>query len=84
MGAMGDPTSELGFQDMLGEIEGEVSCEYKGLRDGLAVVAVTMEISSSNDLTDMIAEAMADADMGEMPAEIDFQSVDVEMEIEGK
>ena len=84
MGGMGDPTSELGFSEMLGDIEGDVYCEYKGLRDGLAVIAVEMEISSTNDLTEMIRAAMEDADMGAMGAEIDFHGVNVDMEIEGE
>ena len=84
MGPMGDPTSELGFQEMLGDIEGEVACEYKGTEDGMAVIAVTMEITSTNDLTDMIREQMAGADLPAEAGDIDFTAMDVEMAIEGE
>jgi len=84
MPGMGDPTSELGIQDMLGEIEGEVTCEYAGMREGLAAIKVTLEVSSANDLSELIAEKMADAEMPQEGMEVSFDSMDVEVEIEGE
>ena len=85
-GAPTDPTSELSFGDMMGDIEGEVTCTYLGLReiDGVSFAAIKFEldITSSNDLTELIKEAGGNVEQDGV--EIEFNSVDVEMAIEGE
>jgi len=87
-GAGPSPGSDLSFSEMLGEIEGDVDCEYKGLRevDGnkFAAIAISVDVTSANDLTEMIKEKMDAIDMSEQGVEMDFQSADVELAIEGE
>lgn len=82
------PGSDLSFSEMLGEIEGDVDCEYKGLREvddhKLAAIAISIDVTSANDLTEMIKDKMDEIDMSEQGVEIDFQSADVELALEGE
>jgi hypothetical protein len=75
-----------GMNDMLGDLlEGEATGTFKGFREvdgtNVAVIALTVSIESSNDMTDKVADAM-----GELPieAEINIDYMDIEVEIEGE
>jgi len=75
-----------GMNDMLGDLlEGEANGTFKGYQevDGVrvAVIALTVSIESSNDMTEKVAEAM-----GELPieAELDIDYMDIEVSIEGE
>jgi hypothetical protein len=87
-GAGPQPGSDLSFNEMLGEIEGEVTCEYKGLRDvdghKLASIAIEIDVSSANDLTELIKKKMEEIDLSAQGVEMDFQSADVELAVEGE
>ena len=84
--APSDPTSELSFGDMLGDIDGEVTCTYLGIReaDGVNFAAIKFEldVTTSNDLTELIMDAGGNVEQDGV--EISFNSVDVEMTIEGE
>ncbi|MFT5829684.1 MAG: hypothetical protein ACI9D0_000259 [Bacteroidia bacterium] len=81
-----DPTAELSFGDMLGDIDGEVTCTYMGLREiegvNYAAIKFDLDVTTSNDLTEMIMEAGGNVEQDGV--EIEFNSVDVEMAIEGE
>lgn len=71
------------FGDML---EGEATCEYKGTRevDGVTVgvIALVVNISSTNDMSEMVGDAM-----GAMPEdgpEVDVEYMDIELEMEAE
>lgn len=84
--APADPTSELTFGDMVGDVEGDVTCTYLGLReiDGVnfAAIQFEMDVTTSNDLTESIEEAGGNVEQDGV--EIAFNSIDVEMAIEGE
>lgn len=72
--------------EMLGDLlEGEASAEYIGTEevDGVtvAVISFTLSISSSNDMTEMVEDNMAELPDGS--PEISINYVDVEIEMEG-
>ena len=75
------------WSDMLGDLlEGNASGEYKGTTevDGVkvGVIAISISISSSNDMTEKIEEVM-----DEMPDGVEDMSinhVDIELEMEGE
>ena len=83
-----NPGADLSFSDMLGEVEGDIECEYMGTREVegrmLARIKVSIDITSANDLTEMIKEKMDEIDMGDQGVEMDFQSADVELAVEGE
>jgi len=76
-----------GMADMVGEnLEGTATAEYKGTQevDGVtvAVIALTLDIESTNDMTEKVTEQM-----GQMPDEVGEVSVeymDVELDIEAE
>jgi len=75
-----------GMNDMLGDLlEGEANGTFKGYQevDGtrVAVIALTISIESSNDMTEKVAEAM-----GKLPieAEVEIDYMDIEVTIEGE
>lgn len=72
--------------EMLGDmLEGEALAEYRGTReiDGVrvGVIHLTLKISSSNDMTDKIAEQMGEGPEG---AEMEIDHVDVDLRMEGE
>ena len=73
---------------MLGDIEGEVTGEYKGMRDEdgtrVAVIALTVDVSSSRDLTELMEDMMDNIDTGEMEMEMEMQAFDMEFMFEGE
>ncbi len=77
-----------GMNEMLGDmLEGDASATFNGFQevDGtrVAVIAITISIESSNDMTDTVADAMGDMP-DEMPEfEIDYMDVEIEIESEG-
>lgn len=81
-----DPMSELSFSEMMGEIHGEVNCEYMGLVDvegvEFAQIKVELAIQSANDLSALLQENAGD--MGQEGVDIQFDAVDVELIVEGK
>ena len=83
-GQQSDPMSEMSFGEMMGDVDGEITCTYKGLMElegvNYASIEFDIDVTSSNDLTELMQteaeEEQADIDM-------EFNSVDVEMAIEG-
>lgn len=80
--------SEFSMAEMLGETDGEIKCTYLGMReddDGtFMVIKVEMDVSSSNDMTEMMRESIAEVETEEGTPQIDFNSVDTELVIEGE
>lgn len=81
------PDAGQQMSDMLGEIEGELSAQLTGFREAggarMAVIALTFDVTSSNDLTDMVMEAMAEQE-APMGMDMDIESVDVSVAMEGE
>ncbi len=76
------------MSEMLGDLlEGEAKGKFTGMRDvggtKMAVIKITVKISSSKDMTDIVAEAMKKT---KMPAEMEmkFDHMDVDLKIEGE
>jgi len=82
------PGADLSFSDMLGDVEGDIQCEFMGSSEEegrrLAKIKVSIDISSANDLTEMIKAKMDELDLGDQGMKMDFQSADVELAIEGE
>jgi hypothetical protein len=85
MGGMEGMTGNLA--DMLGDLEGEATAEYKGTRDAdgvkCAVIQVKLAIKSAADLSDKVAEALEDQELPE-GMKMELGHMDVEMELEGE
>ena len=81
MGAGPTPSPDQFLQDM----EGSINATFKGMRDEdgvqVAVIAVEFNVASAADLTDMLADAMSENDMG---MEIDIEAFDMEFSYEGE
>lgn len=78
---------EPSIDDMIGEMEGRVSGKFVGTRevDGerLAILEIDVDVSSANDVTEMMTAMMADAEMPMgMPAP-EFHSVDFQLAMTG-
>ena len=71
--------------DMLGDIGGEASAEYKGTRDvdgvSCAIIQFKIAITSAADMTDKVADAMDQMPEG---MSINMDHMDVEMTLEGE
>jgi hypothetical protein len=77
------------LNQMLGEmLEGKATAEYKGIeeKDGAkyGVIALTIEVQSSNDMADLVAESMKEMpeEMGSF--EIDHMDVEFKMNADGR
>lgn len=79
--------TEFSMAEMLGEVDGEILCTYLGMRteDGqtFAVIKVEIEISASNDMTDMMREQMEKSGALDEGPDMEFNSVDAVLEIDG-
>jgi hypothetical protein len=73
------------MEDMLGDITGEATAEYKGNRDvdgvQCGVIQFKIAIESAADMTDKVADAMDQMPEG---MTIDLDHMDVEMSLEGE
>lgn len=88
MGEMSDmmmPGNGMNPYDHLGDFEGTINCEYVGKRGDLAVIKVEIDVSTSNDMSEMVSELMEDMELPEeMPEmEMEYDTVDIELEFEG-
>jgi len=85
----GLPTGGMGgnMADMLGDIEGEASAEYKGMRevDGVqcAVIQFKLAITSAADMTDKVADTISEQVPDGIEVELDHMDVEMEMQGEG-
>ncbi len=74
--------------DILGDLDGSASCEFSGMRDvdgkQVAVIKVTIEVSTANDMTEKILEQMEDADLPAEVSNMEIQHMDIELEIESE
>lgn len=89
LGGMGMPGGGgMDIRQMLGDVDGDVSAELTGIREGetgrIAVIALSLEIESTNDLTEFVQEMMEDAEMPPEAGNMEIESVDVEMSVEGE
>lgn len=84
MGNTPEPSPDQLFGEFEGEATGQLVdvVEEGGLR--LAVIRLQLEVSSAKDLTDLMKEMLADADMGDMPMEMEVQSFDAEFTFTGE
>jgi len=87
MDMMGMQGMGRGMNDMLGEmLEGEATGTFNGIPeiDGtrVAVIAITVSVDSSNDMTDKVAEALSE--MPEEMGEFSIEYMDIEIELEGE
>jgi hypothetical protein len=88
MGGMSGMEGMTGnLADMLGDLEGEATAEYKGTRevDGVkcAAIQVKLAIKSAADLSDKVAEALEDQELPE-GMKMELGHMDVELELEGE
>jgi hypothetical protein len=78
------------MSEMLGDLlEGEAKGKFTGMRevDGekMAVIKLTVKISSSKDMTDVVAEAMKKTKMpADMEMKFDHMDIDLKIESEGE
>lgn len=78
------------MSEMLGDLlEGEAKGKFTGMREvsgtKMAVIKVTVKISSSKDMTDVVAEAMKKTKMpAEMEMKFDHMDIDLKIECEGE
>ncbi len=84
---MGMGNSQPTPDKYIGDLEGEVTGSFVGTReeDGVkvAVIHVTVDVSSNKDLTELTEDMMGDA-MKERGVEMDLQSMDSEFSFEGE
>lgn len=85
MGAPGSGMGSLG--DMLGELDGSAIATYKGKRevDGVTVgvIAIQIDITGANDMTEFLEEAIEDAE-GMEDVEVSYDAADVELAFKGE
>jgi hypothetical protein len=80
----------MDMASMLGEVDGSVMATYQGSRevDGARVgsIKITIAISASNDITDMLQAATEEAEVPENFGDMDisYDYADVEFELEGE
>ena len=84
MGMGGSPNSSM--NELLQDFDGEVIATFEGVRDedgvSVAVIALTIEVGSANDLTDYMTEMMEETEMPEgMSPEVD--AFDLEFSFDG-
>ncbi|MEX1025890.1 MAG: hypothetical protein WD226_12525 [Planctomycetota bacterium] len=80
---------EPSMSEMLGELSGRVTCTLEAMREeegtSLAVIKVLIEVDSTNDLSEFVAEQLANAEKPEgMDMEMDVESMDIEFQYEGE
>ena len=88
-GGMMGGASPMNVGQFLEELEGDVTAELTGIEeeDGIriAVIALSIDVSSSMDLTDHLSESMENQEMPEgMEIEIEVDSFDSEFLFEGE
>jgi hypothetical protein len=88
MGGMPGMDSGMGnLADMFGEVTGDAKATYVGMRDvegtQCAVIQIALDISTANDLTDKVADAMSEQEMPEGMS-MSVESMDVELSMEGE
>jgi hypothetical protein len=90
MAGMGGGSSTMPSpSEFLGELEGTVTAEYKGTReqDGVrvAVIQLSIAVTTAKDMTEFFKEASKDAEMPEgMDMEMEYNSADMEFGFEGE
>lgn len=86
---MGNMSGMGSLSDWLGEmLEGKATGTYAGTRksDGatLGVIKIALDIKGSNDMTEMVQEAMSNADLPPEAGNIEFDHMDIEFAMEGE
>ncbi len=87
-GMMGGQQNNPSPDKFLGDLDGEVTAEFRGIEDDngvkVAVIALTVDVSSSKDLSELMKESIEgmDSPMGEMSMEI--ESFDMEFTFDGE
>lgn len=87
MQAFNQPQPDMA--QLLGEIDGDVTATYQGMRDeegtNVAVIELEIDISTANDLTDFMQDAMNDVEVpGGEELDMEVGSYDFEMTYEGE
>ncbi len=74
--------------DVLGELDGGATCVFTGTReiDGkkVAVISVTIEVTTANDMTDKVLEQMEDQDLPDEVSNMEVEHMDIELEVEAE
>ncbi|MFT4539300.1 MAG: hypothetical protein ACI841_001161 [Planctomycetota bacterium] len=84
MGAGPDPAMMGNMRELMGDmLEGEATATFAGVEDGKGIIELKIEIDTARDMTDMVAEMMAEAPEGMAP-EIDRMDVEFTIEASGK
>jgi hypothetical protein len=90
MMSMGPSPAGGDLSQLLGDIEGEVTAKYAGTQevDGIqvGVIRFVVELSSYNDMTEMVQEMMGDSELPEGAGDMDIEveAVDVEWTFAGE
>ena len=87
MGGMPAGGPGMNMREMLGDITGDVTGTLDSIReeDGrrLAVIVIEVDIEATNDLTEMVREALEEMEVP-MGGQMEIESVDVEMSLAGE
>lgn len=80
---------EPSMAEMLGDLEGKVTCTLEGMRDEggtpVAAIKLAIEVTSTNDLAEFLAEQIANQEKPEgMDIEMDIESMDIEFQFEAE
>ncbi len=87
---MGGPGGGMdgNYGEMMGDADGTFTGKLTGTKevDGrkVAVITLTVEVDSSNDMTEMMREQMAEMELPPEAASMEIESVDVELSLEGE
>jgi len=74
--------------EFLREIEGSITATYKGSRDldgiSVAVIALEFDVTAAADMTDWMADALEEADLGQEGMEMNVDAFDLEFAYSGE
>lgn len=83
--------SEMGdFEDWFSDdIEGEILATFKGMKETdegvkVAIISITVELANAVDLTEKMQEGLENADLPPEAGDMEMNSMDIEMELEGE
>lgn len=80
-GMGGNPEMMSNLREMMGDIEGEARAQFTGMESGMAVIEITIQIDTAQDMTELMEAAMAESPSPMMPS---IDRVDIELEVEGR
>ncbi len=73
------------FGTYLQDFDGEITAKFEATEDGIAVISLALDVSSSSDLTEFMEEMLAEQEMPEgMEIDISIDAMDMEYTFEGE